>query len=94
MIGGIGAVDRQGGTRDIKTVAKEVEAVFLRELLRQMSRSSLAPDKSEAAFGDGGRSTYREMFYETLADHIADSGGFGLAELLERSLKPPQKSGR
>lgn len=84
-----GAVSADSDALEIKNAAKKVEAIFLRELLRQMGRTSLDPNESGTMFGGSGRSTYQEMFYETLANHIADSGGFGLAELIARNLKNP-----
>lgn len=54
------------------------------QLLRQILKASGAFKPSEVA-GGGIRA---DMFVETLADALANAGGFGLADMIEKSLPP------
>jgi Rod binding domain-containing protein len=66
-------------------VARQFEALILTTLISQMRQAS-----SEDGLFPGDRSdTFGGMFDQFLADHIAQSGGLGLAESLGGTLGRP-----
>ena len=71
----------------IKEAASQFEAVFLRQML-----SSLEKTTSSATGGQsGGGSIYGSMVVNTVADAIAKAGGIGLADMLTKSLQMNQQ---
>lgn len=66
----------------ISEVARQFEAMFLREVLRDMRAGSLAEDVLGSSEGD----MYQEMFDAQMASALSRSGGLGLARMLERQL--------
>jgi flagellar protein FlgJ len=66
----------------VRQVAREFEALFLREVLSNVRAGALAPD----VLGSDQLDTYQEMFDAQLADSMARGGGIGLARLLEKQL--------
>src|SRR5438046_5783163 len=67
-----------GPIKDAGDASRALEATLLRQLLS----SSGAFKGSEAA----GEQMHAEMFMEALADAVSQSGGLGLAKLLEGSI--------
>ena len=63
-------------------VARQFEALFLREVLSNVRAGALAQD----VLGSDQLDTYQEMFDAQLADSMARGGGLGLARLLEKQL--------
>lgn len=75
---------RGGAGADVRKAAEQFEAVLLRELVSVLRRS--AP-KGGLLGGEGaGASQYLAMFDEAFADHLAASGGIGLADVIARDL--------
>lgn len=67
----------------IAAVAKQFEAVFLRQMIGSMRQASL----SDGLFDSSAEDQFRSMGDAKLADSMAGSGaGFGIAELLTRQL--------
>jgi peptidoglycan hydrolase FlgJ len=66
----------------VRQVARQFEALFLREVLSNVRAGALAPD----VLGSDQLDTYQEMFDAQLADSMAKGGGIGLARLLEKQL--------
>jgi flagellar protein FlgJ len=71
-------------TEEQRKVARDFEAIFMRQLLGSM----------EKAGGFGGESNssgamYRSMMVGALADTAAEGGGIGLAELILKAMLPP-----
>ncbi|HEX8447350.1 MAG TPA: rod-binding protein [Sphingomonas sp.] len=58
--------------------AKQFEAVFLRQMIGSMRQATLADD----VFGSSASEQFRDMQDGRLADNMADSGGFGIAQML------------
>ena len=69
--------------RNLKEASQALEAL----LIKQMLTASGAFKGSSVA----GSSLHHEMFAEVIADTISKTGGFGLAEQIERSLDPSGK---
>jgi murein DD-endopeptidase MepM/ murein hydrolase activator NlpD len=73
-----------GPIKDASDASRALEATLLRQLLA----SSGAFKGSEAA----GEQMHAEMFMEALADAVSQSGGLGLAKVLEGSLGDTEKT--
>ena len=69
----------------IKQVARQFEAIFVRQMLAEARKTSLAgPDGG--LFGGQGDQTFREMQDSRFADIAAQKGTFGLAKMIEKQL--------
>ncbi len=60
--------------------AKDFEAYFIKEILKE----AMKPFEDNESFQE---STYKDMFYSNIAQVLADSGGFGLAKMIEDAVK-------
>ena len=67
---------------DVGEAARMMEAYFLRRIMAEVRTSS---EGSLLSPGFGGQ-VFREMFDEALADRMAESGGVGLAAIVEEQL--------
>ncbi len=74
---------------DTRRVARDLEATFLTMLLKEM-RQTLEPDGGLFP-GDSG-DVQGGLFDLYLGQHMAASGGFGLAAALERQLRTPSNA--
>jgi Rod binding domain-containing protein len=63
-------------------VAKDFEAVFSSMMLKEM-RNTLEPG---SLFGEDSSDILGGLFDQFLGQHLADSGGFGMAKMIEASL--------
>lgn len=83
-----GEVSALGGRSPAEAV-QQFEAVFVSLVLKQMRQSFAGEGLIPGDSGDivGG------LFDQYLGEHISDSGGFGLAGSLLRSLDPEQNRG-
>jgi peptidoglycan hydrolase FlgJ len=64
----------------VRQVAKQFEAIFLRQMIATMR----APSLSDGIFGSDASNQFRDMADARLADSMA--GQFGIATLLEKQL--------
>jgi peptidoglycan hydrolase FlgJ len=64
----------------VRQVAKQFEAIFLRQMIATMRAPSLGDD----LFGSDASNQFRDMADARLADSMA--GQFGIAQLLEKQL--------
>jgi peptidoglycan hydrolase FlgJ len=72
-----------------KKAAREFEAIFIRQLLSSLEKSSgLAGGESS------GGSVFRSMMVSALADTASEGGGIGLSELISRAMMPPLPQGK
>ena len=62
----------------LKGAAQQFEAVFLRQMIGSMRQAKLSDD----ILGGAATDTFREMSDSKLADSMAETGGFGIAEML------------
>lgn len=74
-----------------KKLGREFEAMFWREMLKNMSSGSINGGEGEEE-GGAGSSGYREMFHESLADTLASRGALGLEEFFRRNVIEPGAS--
>ncbi len=63
---------------DLRAAAEAFEAVFLRQMIGSMRSAGLAED----IFGNQATDQFRDMQDAKMADAMADSTDFGIAELL------------
>ena len=66
------------GSGDIREVAEEFEAIFVKELLKTM-RKSLNPD-NDLLHGGMSQEIFEDMLYDEYAHLIAEAGDFGVAD--------------
>ena len=69
-----------GKSEQMKAAAQAFEAVFLRQMIGSMRQAKLSEDLL------GGRSAdqFRDMADAKLADSMAETGSFGIADMLLR----------
>jgi flagellar protein FlgJ len=73
----------------LKEVSRQFESLFMHMMLKSMRQASLGEgllDNDQSLF-------YRDMFDQQLALHLAEGGGLGLAEIIERQLGAAQAVG-
>jgi flagellar protein FlgJ len=70
--------DAEGVTQE---AARQFEALFVQMMLQSMRQAG-------DVFGDGGDTTYRDMFDQQIALEMTRGKGLGLADLLTRQLAP------
>jgi len=71
------------GIKNVKDVAKEFEATFLRILLKEM-RKGIPESGLFSSFSD---KMYLDMFDMTVAKTLASSNRLGLSDYIEQALK-------
>jgi Rod binding domain-containing protein len=68
--------------QDPAKVAQDFESVFTSMMLKEM-RNTLEPG---SLFGEDSSDIYGGMFDQFLGQHMADSGGIGLARMIQKAL--------
>jgi Rod binding domain-containing protein len=68
----------------VKQTAQDFESLLLGDLLKQM-RQTLEPG---GLFGKDSGDVFGGLFDLFLSKHLADAGGLGLADYVERQLRP------
>ncbi len=82
------AATAQSGERaKMQKVAKQFEAVFMRQMIGSMRSADLA----DGAFDSSATDQFRDMADSKTADNMAETGGFGIAQLMMRQFD--QKAG-
>ena len=71
----------------LKKVARQFEAIFVRQMMATMRQAKLADD----VLGSSATDNFRELADARTADNIAALGHFGVAQLIERQLAPGGK---
>jgi flagellar protein FlgJ len=66
----------------VAEVARQFEAVLLRQILQDIRKPVLAPAQSDGT----ANGIYADMINNQMADSISRSGGFGLAKILTAQL--------
>ncbi len=72
----------QGEQGAVSEVARQFESLMLQQMLKAMRQTSFSDgllDSDQSLF-------YRDLYDQQLAIHIAENGGLGLAEVIERQL--------
>lgn len=64
----------------LKGVAKQFEAIFVRQMLAAARKTDFGGD---ALFGNGAVDTFREMQDSQIADIVSNTGTLGLAKQIE-----------
>ncbi len=73
---------------ELKKKAKELESLFLTQLLKTMEKTLPAD-----AMGGSENNMASMMFSNVMADSISDQGGMGLSDMLYQSLKEKDAEG-
>jgi flagellar protein FlgJ len=74
---------------DLVAAAQAFEAVFLRQMIGSMRQASLGED----VLGSAATDQFRDMSDARLADQMATTGGFGIAQMLVKQFEK-QGSGK
>jgi len=86
---GVSSGEMSREREELRRACQDMEATFLRYLLRKMRES--IPDDGLVE-RSSARKTYEEMLDGALAESISRRGSFGLAEMLFRQLEPSIRS--
>ncbi len=70
----------------IKEVAQEFESLFVEMMFKEMKKTLSGTDI--AGIESPGREIFGDMLYTEYAKETVKVGGFGLAQMIEDSLKP------
>ena len=84
----LAAQGKSGDSRSIDTVATNFESLFLSQLVKEM-RQTLEPG---TLFGKDGGDVQGGLFDLYMGQHLAQSGGIGIAAMLKRQLEATQKT--
>lgn len=68
----------------LRRAAMQFEAVLLMQLTSSLNSTNLSDDEDSLFGSDGGSGLAKQMFSEQLATTMAQSGGIGLADLIQR----------
>ena len=83
-----GAPLQPNGKREqLQAAAEAFEAVFLRQMIGSMRQASLGED----ILGGSATEQFRELSDAKLADNMAETGSFGIAELLLKQMDGPER---
>ena len=74
-------------TEKIDEVARQFEAILLRQFLSEATKPMLSQDEG---MNPAQKSIYQDMITNTLADTISQSGEFGLAQAFRHQLMPKE----
>jgi len=72
-----------GEASKISQAAKDFEAVFLRQMLSALEKTTKVGDKSPTI---PGQQTYGSMIVEAVADAVSAAGGLGLGKILSNAM--------
>jgi Rod binding domain-containing protein len=67
----------------IQKAARDFEAIFVRQMLKSVEKTTAAGAGTEPAAGE---KTYGSMIVGALSDAISNAGGLGLADEIEKNL--------
>jgi len=81
--GGVAEAKRVEPSAEQRKVARDFEAIFMRQLLGSMEKAG-----GVGGSANNGGAMYRSMMVGALADSAAEGGGIGLAELILRAMLP------
>lgn len=78
-----GAKNRIDKTSELYKVSQEFEAIFIKQMLNVMRKSV-----SKTGLLDGGMAEeiFEDMLYDEYAQKMAESGSFGIADMIYRQL--------
>lgn len=77
-MGAAGAPQGKAQAAEVKAAAQAFEAVFLRQMIGSMRQANLGED----ILGSRATDQFRELSDAKLADNMAETGSFGIAEML------------
>jgi flagellar protein FlgJ len=78
-------------TARLRHAAQDFEAVFLRQMLSSLERTTKVSSQGSSIAGQG---TYGSMIVDAVSEAIAKAGGLGLADVMAGALQEHQNSGK
>lgn len=84
---GVAEAKRAEPSAEQRKVARDFEAIFMRQLLGSMEKAG-----GMGGSANNGGAMYRSMMVGALADSAAEGGGIGLAELILQAMLPPTEA--
>ncbi len=72
--------------KDIKSVAKEFEAIMIKQILKEAYRPII---KDKGFY----QRMYYDMFLEGVSEKLADAGGIGIAKFIIENFRDNQEEG-
>jgi flagellar protein FlgJ len=79
---GKGKIDKSS---KLYKVSQEFEAIFIKQMLNVMRKSV---DKTGLLDGGMAEEIFEDLLYDEYAKKMAESGGFGISEMIYRQLSP------
>lgn len=70
---------------ELKRVAQDFEAIFIGQILKQLDEGMDHEDN--ILYAGQAEDVFRNMFNQELAQSMSEAGGFGLADMIEDTLK-------
>lgn len=83
VVGTPGSTEAEKSRERIQGAARDFEAVFLRQMLSCLERTTKVSSKGR---GDAGQSTYGSMIVDVVAEAVAKAGGLGLGDVLAKAM--------
>jgi Rod binding domain-containing protein len=80
---------KSASKEEMEKVAKEFEGLFTSLVIKQM-RDTLEPG---AMFGDQGNDVYGGLFDMTMSQHLSQSGGLGISNMVKHQLEALKNNG-
>lgn len=78
----IAQAKKDAEARELRAVAEQFEALFVKQMLEQARKTKLADE----LFGGSGNETFRSMLDDEYAQKMADTTSLGIAEALVQQL--------
>lgn len=77
--------------REMREVANQFEAMLVRQLIKEMRKTSQIEEPGEGLFNsENSTQLYMDIADDHLADHIAETGSFGISDTVYEFLKDTQ----
>ena len=81
-IGRLRAPDANSSPDEVRKVAQQLEGVFFSMMVKEMRKSMM----SDETFGTGPEAEqYASMFDQMMGEHMAGTGGLGIADMVVRN---------
>jgi flagellar protein FlgJ len=87
-VGGLRQLAQKDKEQAIKALAREFEAMMLRQLLKSSREVSWDDGFGEGMPGTGSMESYREWRDEQMAQNLSAQGSMGFADMLVKQLMP------
>lgn len=76
---------------DLQKAAQQFEAIFLRNMLKEMRKTNELFDSKDNPFNSDSVKTMQGFYDDTLCNLLSQQKGIGIAEMIVKQLSPHQK---